>query len=1159
MNGPQLAAGGGRAGAGEMAPGAGGASKDAWNGLGDLPDLAQIDALARQLYESADPQLRAQAEAVLMPLGASPENTMQCVMLLQESQASTTLMLASSSLTKIVTAYGTRISGDERVQLYQFVIQFLAERGPALPNFVVSELCTLLSRLVKMSWSDDARFRAVLEDMKPFLDASQEHCVLALQVLNRLVLEMNHSSPMVRRSFTQAQHRRVATAFRDSCLQQVYTQSLTILVKCGSAPPNVQPHRLRQVALDLAATCMNFDFIGTSFDESTEDFGAVQVPISWRAIIEDASTPRLFFDTYVATYQIDPRQSSAALECLVQLASVRRSLFSSDEKRLEYLETHMRFMIEILGNRVGLDEHDNYHRFCRWLARLKANYQLAELVGSSLYSDWIGLVSQFSLHSLASDWHWVGNSLFYLLSLWSRMVASMPYLKGNNLSRLDDHVQKIVEAYVTSRLQALHNGDADDESNDAEFAEHLDTIPVLFRLQYDKTCQFLVSMLDPLLEQYKALVVERGMTSASSSEVAMVERDLAWLVKVTGAAVGGRLSASSSEDQEVADGLLSSRVFQLMIYSLDVDQKLKSQQQNESSLSGRSPGSVLVVSAPQHLQAPPTQPTVRLDEAIVDFTQNFRKAYIGEQAVQHSKVYATMAEKLGIRDHMFVLNVVASKIACNLRHFGVSGTGDEVISKSLTLLSDLAGGHSSGRLLGKLATIREMLAEHDEKEFPFMTGADARMGRQRTNFHQILARIMFAGFGVGDIYYDADSAFELFMRPIALKLDAISQVRNEQILQDAAVKAAVIGVARDLRGVCLATQLRKTYNLLFDWYYPTYAQAMYRALDVGAAAGAHELVTPILKFYADLAHNRPQRITFDSSSPNGILLFRETSKVLVAYGSHALSQLQGGAGALQASTGGTGTAGGGPGAPYRSLYKPASVCFTIFSRALSGNYVNFGVFSLYGDSAFQDALEVCLRLALAIPVSDLMAYQKVTRSFFGMMEILCLNHTSSVVDLEHAVFGHIVRVLQEGLSSSEVWMSTQCASALDHLAEFRFVGVKKNLPGGQRFLQHVAQSPDLFPRILQMLMTMILNEDCANQWSLSRPLLSVILTNQDAFLELKSQMIQALQNPQWQATAQEAFEKLMENVQLNLESKNRDRFTQNVTVFRHTWRSIQTH
>jgi exportin-7 len=45
-----------------------------------------------------------------------------------------------------------------------------------------------------------------------------------------------------------------------------------------------------------------------------------------------------------------------------------------------------------------------------------------------------------------------------------------------------------------------------------------------------------------------------------------------------------------------------------------------------------------------------------------------------------------------------------------------------------------------------------------------------------------------------------------------------------------------------------------------------------------------EVTTPLLKFVAEFVLNKSGRLTFECSSPNGILLFREASKILVCYG-----------------------------------------------------------------------------------------------------------------------------------------------------------------------------------------------------------------------------------------------------------------------------------
>jgi hypothetical protein len=42
---------------------------------------------------------------------------------------------------------------------------------------------------------------------------------------------------------------------------------------------------------------------------------------------------------------------------------------------------------------------------------------------------------------------------------------------------------------------------------------------------------------------------------------------------------------------------------------------------------------------------------------------------------------------------------------------------------------------------------------------------------------------------------------------------------------------------------------------------------------------------------------------------------------------------------------------------------------------MSGGYVNFGVFELYGDTALRDALDVALRMVTSIPQADIMGFK----------------------------------------------------------------------------------------------------------------------------------------------------------------------------------------
>ena len=122
----------------------------------------------------------------------------------------------------------------------------------------------------------------------------------------------------------------------------------------------------------------------------------------------------LFFDLYCAT---QPPLSSTSLECLVRLASVRRSLFASEAERVAFLARLVAGSRDVLRAQAGLQHHGNYHEFCRLLGRLKTNYQLSELVGLEAYPEWISLVATFTVESLNS-WQWASGSVYYLLGLW---------------------------------------------------------------------------------------------------------------------------------------------------------------------------------------------------------------------------------------------------------------------------------------------------------------------------------------------------------------------------------------------------------------------------------------------------------------------------------------------------------------------------------------------------------------------------------------------------------------------------------------------------------------------------------------------------------------------------------------------------------------------
>ncbi|XP_071721383.1 uncharacterized protein [Rutidosis leptorrhynchoides] len=1043
-----------------------------------MENLAQLEALCERLYNSHDSVERAHVENTLKCFSTNTEYISQCKYILDNASTPYALMLASSSLLKQVTEH--TLSLQLRLDIRNYIVTYLAKRGHELQPYVIGSLVQLLCRVTKFGWFDDDRFRDVVKDSTNFLMqvASPDHVSIGLKILNQLVTEMNQPNPGL-----PSRHRRVVCNFRDRSLFQIFQISLSSLQHLKSDVGS----RLQDLALSLALTCLSFDFDVTSIDESSDEFSIVQIPSGWKPILEDPTTLQIFFEYYAIT---KPPSSKHALECLVRLASVRRSIFSNGATRSKFLAHLMTGTKEILQAGQGLADHSNYHEFCRLLRRFRVNYQV--ICASVCYSDWIRLVAEFTLKSLQS-WKWASSSVYYLLGLWSRLVTYVPYLKANAPSLLDEFVPKISEAFITSRFDSVQATSQDDLSenlldNVELLQDQLDCCPNLCRFQYERSSLFIINIVEPILQMY----TERAQNQISDkSELSVIEARLAWIVHIVAAILKIRPYSSGSLDfQEAIDAELSARVLRI----------------------------VNVTDSGFHTQRYGVVSKQRLDQAILTFFQNLRKSYVGDQAMYSSQqLYGRLSELLGLQDHLQALNLIVTNLRCY--------TEEEVIDHTLGLFLELASGYMTGKLLMKLDTVKFIVANHTRERFPFLH--EYRGSRNRTKFYFTIGWLIFME--------DSPVKFNSAMDPLLQVFISLESIPDAMFRTDN-VKYALIGLMRDLRGITMATNSPKTYGLLFDWLYPSHMPILLKG--ISRWADTPQVTTPLLKFMAEFVLNKAQRLTFDSSSPNGILLFREVSKLVVAYGSRILSM---------------------PNVTniYGFKYKGIWIAITVLSRALAGNYVNFGVFELYGDRALADALDIALKMTISLPLADILVYRKLTKAYYAFLEVLFDNHIVFMLNLDMKTFMHIVGSLESGLKGLDTNIITQAASAVDNLAAFYFNNITiaevPTSPVAVNLARHIADYQTLFPEILKTLFEIVLFEDSVVQWSLSRPMLSLILINEEIFSDLKAHILGSQPANQHQRLSL-CFDKLMFNVSRSLDSKNRDKFTQNLTIFRYDFR-----
>lgn len=531
-------------------------------------DLATFESLCHTTFSGQAPSREqfADSQQQLFALQASADFIPQCREFLDATSQPFAQHMASNTLEQLASQFWNNFSLEGKHEMRLYVLNFLWTRAHSLEDFVLGTVTKLACRITKLGWFDSQDHRDIIEETKKFLENTVDHQIVGLKLLNALVDEIN--TPTAGRTLTV--HRKTAVSFRDHALFQAFQVSIQTLLKLKaqaiSGINEAQQRKMINLALSLATSCLSFDFIGTNPEESAEDVGTVQVPSSWRMMVQDTTTMTLLFDFYKMS---EPPNSSLALQALVQFSSVRRSLFSSEKERTVFLQALMTGIHEIMSSGVGLTDPDNYHEFCRLLGRLKASYQLSELVKTNNFMEWLKLAGDFTIRSLQM-WEFSMNSIHYLLALWGRLVAALPYLRTETMDTqqhaqvLRTCVREVVAAYIQTMLGSVDKvvqSEAEDPLDDeGSLREAMDRLPVIARLEFEAVAQILLTYFEDLLGQY-SVGIQLQQTPDVQMQLRIIEGRMTWLTYIVAAVIGAQSDPRKGAGEMQWDGRLCKCVF----------------------------------------------------------------------------------------------------------------------------------------------------------------------------------------------------------------------------------------------------------------------------------------------------------------------------------------------------------------------------------------------------------------------------------------------------------------------------------------------------------------------------------------------------------------------------------------------------------------------
>jgi len=133
------------------------------------------------------------------------------------------------------------------------------------------------------------------------------------------------------------------------------------------------------------------------------------------------------------------------------------------------------------------------------------------------------------------------------------------------------------------------------------------------------------------------------------------------------------------------------------------------------------------------------------------------------------------------------------------------------------------------------------------------------------------------------------------------------------------------------------------------------------------------------------------------------------------------------------------------------------------------------------------------------------------------------------------------------------------SNSINSLCEFIIKKSMKETEESQAMKQVLSEVPTVLYTILQEVITVVLTEDSNYMWTLSKPLLGLIILNERNYEEICIYVISKItSNSDMQQTLSQAMNKLMTGVSRNLDLRNRDRFARNFNELRQSLSSFNS-
>jgi exportin-7 len=242
---------------------------------------------------------------------------------------------------------------------------------------------------------------------------------------------------------------------------------------------------------------------------------------------------------------------------------------------------------------------------------------------------------------------------------------------------------------------------------------------------------------------------------------------------------------------------------------------------------------------------------------------------------------------------------------------------------------------------------------------------------------------------------------------------------------------------------------------------------------------------------------------------------------------------------------------------YLSSIVGYTLSMKVLIRSIASGFANFGVMQLYNDPALNQAITTVIKMLFSVNLNDLLSFPKVSLHYFTLLEVLFRNHTNLMIQLfDTTIFLALLSSLSEGLQLSNQQIIGIVATTIDHLFSWEWVTIQERRPTQQdkdalkTLKHHMTQSKTLCYEMFTTLMNMFLFDHSEQQFTIIRPIFSLIVHDRQLLTQYQQLLIANQANDESKNRMLHDFSNLLNNVDFKDVITSRDVFSSNIADFR---------